>query len=222
VLLIPVIAVLLFVLLFMRKGEGGPDTNEEGLKRIGLVQKDAQFRPIPRSKGGATGSVWYTPSGRELSFQLRAEGLAPDKRYLVELAVDSIIYTLASRSADGDGDLAVDTTLTRFAEGVCVGPNYDPPRPLDGRHTIRFWIKADGNPRSGTGHDWSPQFADGADLPCSGNGDGDYTYVLLENEVASYAGPGARPTEPGTGGGSATSWRPGAGPTGRSRIQLSL
>jgi hypothetical protein len=191
VLVIPLIAVAVFLFL-MRYQPGDLSTIlEHGRKRVALLQKDAQFQPIPPGKGGATGSVLYTPSGPELGFKLEAQGLKPRKHYLIELAVDETIYTVASRTADQDGKLAMDTTLTRFSEGVCVGPNYDPPRPLDGAHTIRFWVKSDGNPPSGSGRIHSPQFTEGHDLPCSGNGDGDYTYVLLENEVAHYAGPGA-------------------------------
>ncbi len=191
VLAVPLIAVAVFLLLMRFQPRDLSSIVEHGRKRVDLLQKDAQFRAIPPGRGGATGSVWYTLSGPQFGFKLEAKGLKPGKRYLIELAVDETIYTLASRAADSDGKLAIDTTLTAFAEGVCVGPNYDPPRPLDGAHTIRFWVKADGNPPSGSGRIHSPQFTEGQDLPCSGNGDGDYTYVLLENEVAHYAGPGA-------------------------------
>jgi hypothetical protein len=191
ILIVPLIAVAVFLVLMRYQPGDLSAILEHGRKRVALIQKDAQFRPIPRGNGGATGSVSYTPSGPELGFKLGAQDLKPGRRYLIELAVDETIYTIASHEADEDGKLAMDTTLTRFAEGVCVGPNYDPPRPLDGAHTIRFWVKSDGNPASGSGRVHSPQFTEGQDLPCSGNGDGDYTYVLLENDVAHYTGPGA-------------------------------
>ena len=189
VLLIPLVAVGAFVLinLVSRQHERG-GVEEDGLRRIALVEKDADWRPVPRDKGGASGAVWYTPAAPELSFRLEAEGLVPRKRYLIELAVDDDIYTVASRGADRAGELAIDTTLTQFAEGVCVGTNYDPPRPLAGRHELRFWVKTDGSPRSGTDREHAPQSAGGRDLPCSGNGDGDYTYVLHEKDVATYVG----------------------------------
>ena len=190
VLLIPIVAVGIFVFLFANPGEQGPPAGPDGMSMISLVQKDAQFRVIPSDRGGATGTVWYTPAGDEFEFQLRAQGLAPRRRYLLEIKADDTIYAIASHAADEDGELAVDTTLTRFAEGACVGQNYDPPRPLDGRHTVRFWLKADGNPPSGTSGGVAGQ-PGGEELPCSGNGDRDYTYVLLENEVAQYAGPGS-------------------------------
>jgi hypothetical protein len=196
VLLIPLIAVAVFVLLMRSKPGTLESLTRPGMQRVGLVQKDAQFRPIPPADGGATGTVWYSPSGPKLSFELHARRLKPNRRYLIELGVDDAIYTVASRATDDDGELAIDTTLTSFAEGVCVGPNYDPPRPLAGAHVIRFWVKGDGNPSSGSGREHSPQFTEGQDLPCTGNGDGDYKYVLLENEVAHYTGPGGSGNPP--------------------------
>ena len=197
VLLIPAIAVAVFVLVFVDRPEGG-SAPEEGMRQVRLVQKDAQFQIVPQSEGGATGTVWYTPVGEELEFELRAEGLEPGKKYLLELQVDQAIYTIASRAADEDAELAVDTTLTRFAEGVCVGPNYDPPMPLAGQHAIRFWVKKDGNPPSGTAAEHAPQVEAGRELPCSGNGDGDYGYVLLENEVANFIGAGGARSSTGS------------------------
>jgi hypothetical protein len=200
VLVLPVIAVVIFLLLFMNRSGDETSKEKRGLKRIELVQKDASFQPIPADKGGATGRVWYTPSGRAFSFELEAAGLKPHRRYLIEVEVDRTVYVLASRAANRRGDLAVDTTLTSFAEGVCVGPNYDPPEPLAGPHAIRFWVKADGTPPSGAERHPVPGLAQEQELPCSGNGDGDYGYVLLENEIANYVGTGTA----GEGGGGRT------------------
>jgi hypothetical protein len=57
---------------------------------------------------------------------------------------------------------------------------------------VKFWIKRDGNPTSGV----SPGMkagALGAALPCRGNGDGNYEYMLMENEVADFTGTGTTP-----------------------------
>ena len=71
-------------------------------------------------------------------------------RYLLELQVDDAIYSVASYTSDARGEIALDTALTEFAEGVCVGANYDAPRPVTGTHDVKFWIKRDGNPKTGT------------------------------------------------------------------------
>ena len=52
---------------------------------------------------------------------------------------------------------------------------------------MKFRIKRDGSPPSGTMPGIAPS-APGAQLPCHGNGDGDYDYLLLENEVANFKG----------------------------------
>lgn len=194
VLLLPTVAVAIFVVLFMRQPSGGPAADErEGFERVTLLQKDGQFQAVPPERGGASGTVWYTPSGPAFAFELEAKGLTPRKRYLLELAVDERIYTLASYTADGDGELSVDSTLTQFAEGACTGADRDPPTPLAGQHLIKFWLKRNGAP--GGDADKSRSFGDGGD-PCGGNGDGDYTYVLLENEIARYAGTSSAKTPP--------------------------
>lgn len=165
------------------------------MRRIALIQKDSLFRPVPPERGGASGEVWYSPSGRTLSFRLRASGLVPHRRYELDLTVDSVTYTLASRPASADGDIALDTTITEFAEGACVGANYDRPRPLTGPHRIKFAVKNDGSPpsgASGVGDGGDTLSAAGVTLPCAGNGDGDYSYVLYEGQVAEFEGRGGR------------------------------
>jgi len=162
------------------------------MSRVTLAQKDAAFRPIPRAAGGATGVVWYAHSGPALHFVLRAYGLQPQRRYLLEIQADDAIYSVASYTPDARGELAIDTTLTQFAEGACVGANYDAPRSVQGPHKVKFWIKRDGNPQSGVSTGVKPG-SPGATLPCHGNGDGDYAYMLMENEVAKFTGTGAAP-----------------------------
>lgn len=180
-------AVVLFIFLYWgRPAESRVTTG--ALQRITLSQKDRHFNIIPPVRGGAVGSVWYHPGGSALTFQFRAAGLRPNRRYLLELSVDGTIYTVASHPATASGELSVDSTITAFEEGACVGDNYDPPRSMHGPHEIKFWLKNDGNPVSGTMHGQRSSSADGSSLPCHGNGDGDFQYVLLENAVAHFSG----------------------------------
>ena len=82
--------------------------------------------------------------------------------------------------------IKLDTTLTQFATGACIGGEYVPPRPLRGSHEIKFLIKRDGNPCRG------PQTqhlsTNPPDLPCHGNGDDDFTYALFEDNIANFTG----------------------------------
>lgn len=181
----------LFWFIFVRTSVGKTDTvTSTGMARVTLSQKDGAFVPIPRSAGGATGVVWYARSGPALRFTLRALGLAPARRYILEIQADETIYSVASYLSNAGGEIALDTALTTFAEGECVGANYDAPRSVSGEHRVKFWIKRDGNPANGT----SPGAragTPGASIPCHGNGDGDYAYMLMENEVADFTGAAA-------------------------------
>jgi hypothetical protein len=180
-------ATAIVVFIFARSPAVAVKVRGDGMRTVTLSQKDSTFAPIPPSAGGATGEVLYAPRGSGLHFILHAAGLKAAVRYLLELQVDDAIYTVASYTPDPRGALAIDTTLTQFEEGVCVGTNFDPPRPTAGHHRVKFWVKHDGNPATGTMPGIAPT-APGAQLACHGNGDGDFGYVLLENKVADFTG----------------------------------
>lgn len=163
----------------------------DGMVAITLSQKDSSYKLVPPSAGGASATVLYAPTGPGFHLRLNASGLTPARRYALELQVDGTIYTVASYVADAHGALAFDTTLSAFQEGVCVGRNYDPPRPVSGHHDIKIWMKHDGSPSTGTMPGIPPNFP-GAQLSCRGDGDGDYHYVLLENAPADFTGTAAR------------------------------
>jgi hypothetical protein len=186
-LLPALVATAVVVFLFARSPAVTQAARSGGMRRVTLSQKDSSFRPIPRAAGGASGVVWYAPTGPALHFQLRASGLPLGHKYVLELQVDDAIYTVASYRPDAHGELALDTTLTQFEEGVCVGANFDRPRSVIGHHRVKFWIKRDGSPATGTMAGIAPTAA-GAQLACHGNGDGNYEYLLLENEVADFTG----------------------------------
>ena len=186
-LIAPIAAVVLFIFLYWGNHEDARAATGT-VQRITLSQKDAHFNIIPPVRGGAVASVWYRSRGPALSFQLLASGLRPRRRYLLELSVDGTVYTVASHAAGVSGELSIDTTVTMFEEGACVGDNYDPPRSVHGEHEVKFWLKNDGNPVSGTMPGRRSPRAAGSSLPCHGNGDGDYSYVLLENALAHFIG----------------------------------
>jgi len=149
--LVPALAATaVVVFIFARSPKVAEKVRGDGMRTVTLSQKDSKSAPIPRAAGGATGEVLYAPRGNGLHFTLHANGLKAGVRYLLELQVDDAIYTVADYAPDPRGALAIDTTLTQFEEGVCVGTNFDPPRQSTGHHRIKFWIKRDGSPASGT------------------------------------------------------------------------
>jgi hypothetical protein len=152
---------------------------------VTLVQKDSAFHVVDSAHGGASGRVWYDSTGPQLHFRVAANGLRAGLHYLLELNVDGTTYEVLSQAADAAGVLVVDTTLEKFDNGVCVSGKVAPPRALDGAHEIKFLIKRDGNPATGTTAT-NPRGWSGP--PCRGNGDFNYTYALFEGSVARYVG----------------------------------
>jgi hypothetical protein len=186
--LVPSLVATAIVVFFVsRTSSSKPKARADGLMSIELVQKDSSFRPVPPSKGGATGEVLYAPRGPVLHFVLHARSLPTGHRYELEIQVDSSNYTVATYTPDARGQLTIDTTLTQFREGECVGRNFDAARPVTGSHTVKFRIKRAGSPASGTMPGIAPS-APGAQLSCHGNGDGNYDYLLLENATADFTG----------------------------------
>jgi hypothetical protein len=186
-LVLPLILTVIVVLVFMKPWRSGEPAREGAYEQVLLVQKGA-LSAITSLFGGASGEVWYTPEGPSLSVRLSAEKLAPGKRYIFEIQVDSTIYDVASLAADDDGRLTLDSSFVTLAEGMCVGDNYDPPRRLEaGRgYAIGFMLKRDGNPSTGTQSVPASGGAPGAELRCQGNGDGNYDYALMENTMAHF------------------------------------
>lgn len=187
--LIPALAATAIVVYFFAKSPSASEkARPDGMKQLTLSQKEpSSFAVIPPSAGGAAAVVLYASTGPSFHFILHASQLPVGHRYALELEVDGVIYTVASYTPDSRGDLAVDTTLTEFQEGVCVGANYDAPKSASGRHLIKIWVKHDGSPASGTMPGIASS-APGAQLACHGDGDGNYGYVLLENEAADFTG----------------------------------
>lgn len=146
--------------------EGAGTTGQ--MVRIPLATKDAAFRIVPPSRGGATGSVWYRPRGTTLPLELRVAGLVPGARYRLDLYVDDTVYPVARLRATDAGTIAFDTTLTALAAGPGMGADSVRRHALDGRLAIRFWVQRDGS--------------------AAGNGDGDFGYALYEEAVAPFDG----------------------------------
>jgi len=155
---------------------------DEHVRHIGLSQKDAAFNVVP---GGASGDVWFDAAAPAFTFKLSAAGLKPGVHYLIELYADNHTYEVTSRAAYPQGKIALDTTLTQFETGTCIGGDYVPPRAIRGNHTIKFLVKRDGNPASGTRRTKSRS---APDLACHGNGDEDFSYALFEDNVAKFTG----------------------------------
>lgn len=146
----------------------------DGKQLMPLVAKDAHYKIIPPARGGATGTVWLSPGGNRLSLEIRASHLVPRLHYVAVVIADADAYPFARLTADSLGQLALDTTLTRFSSDACQRGKTAQPRALDGGHDIKFWIRRDGASAGGG--------------RCAGNGDGDDRVVLYEALTERFAG----------------------------------
>ncbi len=184
-LVLPIVLTIIVILVFMKPWRNAAPVREGAFEKVELVQKGG-LSAVTSLFSGPKGSVWYTPDGAGLRLRLGVERLDSGKRYIFELQVDSTVYDVASIAADGDGRIALDSTFASVAEGTCVGTNYDPPMRFEsGRsYTLGFMLKRDGNAATGT------QRAHGnggaVELRCTGNGDGDYRYALMENRPGRF------------------------------------
>lgn len=162
---------------------------------IALVQKDSSWRPLPVGLHSPTGDVSYSTRGAPFRFTVRAAGLRPGTRYIIELTVDGAIGAAASRAADSAGDVVLDTALSAFAGGTCgegrpagqgsdggTGTRGSGAPALRGAHQIKFTLRRNGRPAVGA------PVARPSGTACAGNGDGDFSYILFEEKVAHYNG----------------------------------
>lgn len=183
----PIVLTIIVILVFMKPWRNAEPVHDGAYEQVELVQKGG-LSAVTSLFGGPTGSVWYTPSGSRLGMRLSVEDLDPGKRYIFEVQVDSTVYDVASIPADDGGRIALDSTFSGVAEGTCVGENYDPPMLFEsGRsYTLGFMLKLDGNAASGSQLVPGAGAAGEAELRCTGNGDGDYGYALMENRLARF------------------------------------
>jgi hypothetical protein len=187
-LVLPIVLTIIVILVFMKPWRNAEPARQGEYEQVELVQKGG-LSAVTSLFGGPTGSVWYKPTGSRLDLRLSVEGLDPGKRYILEVQVDSTVYDVASIPTDDGGRIALDSTFSGIAEGICVGENYDPPMRFEsGRsYTLGFMLKRDGSAASGSQRVPVGGGAAGeVELRCTGNGDGDYGYALMENRLARF------------------------------------
>ena len=141
------------------------------------------------SRSGPAGTLYYSPSGDSFEWYLRASGLEPGVRYRLELNVDdSLNYAVGSLMADEAGGLLGHGALQRFADRYCVGAVATPPIGLSGEHSVAVRLKLDGSSPGESSSASSVSGPASRPLPCTGNGDSRFDYVLREERHASFTG----------------------------------
>ena len=105
-----------------------------------------------------------------------ATHLQPGRAYRVLLtAADGKEYAIASRRSASDGSLGAHGVETALMNRQCVGAEDPSRRPLASARSLRIAVKSDGSARGASGND---MLGSRSALPCGGNGDGNFEYVL--------------------------------------------
>jgi hypothetical protein len=167
---------------------GGPDVGLDASITVPLTRPTgfATVTLVPAegastSQGAPTGEFWYRTSNGALEWFIRAQHLTPGRMYRVEITADEQAhYAVASVRADASGGLAGHGVLGAFTDRVCVGGNVTRPQLLSDVRAFRVAIKDDGSREARTSIT-----APGNDLPCVGNGDGKWDYVLVQRGAAA-------------------------------------
>jgi hypothetical protein len=165
-----------------------PPRAPAGFDSVLLVpSKGADF--TARAASGTGGVFYYSPGGDSFEWYLSARALEPGVRYRLELNVDdSLNYAAGSVMADENGRALGHGTLREFVDRYCVGAANAPPIALSGEHTVAVRLKRDGSNPGESSAESSVTGPASRSLPCTGNGDGRFDYVLHEQKGAQFTG----------------------------------
>ncbi len=160
-------------------------------KSVTIVPDLTGYSTIPL--GALKASKERSPSGTfsylmvdgAIDWYLFATHLAPHRAYrVVFTAADSKEYAVASRVADGDGALGAHGVETTLMNRQCVGAEDPSRRPIESARTLGIALKRDGSARGASGNDL---LGSRSALPCGGNGDGNFEYVLRSAEPVAVS-----------------------------------
>ena len=162
------------------------DSDVQEPKTVTIVPDLTGYSTIPlvaleaKPNGPARGTFRYMMIDGAIDWYLFAEHVSPGRAYRVVLSTaDGKEYAVASRRADPDGSLGVHGVETALMNRQCVGAEDPSRRPLETARALHVALKSDGSARGASGND---MLGSRSALPCGGNGDGDFTYVLTSAE----------------------------------------
>lgn len=173
-------AVVAFVLLAAAACAGGDEptvaktvTIVPDLTGYSTIRLDA---PGTGTLGAPAGTFSYLVVGGAIDWYVFATQLRPGRAYRILLtADDGKEYAVASRRSGSDGSLGAHGVETVLMNRQCVGAEDPSRRPLESVRSLRVAVKSDGSARGTSGDD---MLGSRSALPCGGNGDGVFDYVL--------------------------------------------
>jgi hypothetical protein len=139
----------------------------------------------PRTQSTPVGTFSYLVVDGAIDWYLFATDLVPARAYRIVLtAADGKEYAVASRRSDGGGTLGAHGVETALMNRQCVGAEDPSRRSLESARTLRVALKSDGSAR---GESTNDLLGSRSALPCGGNGDGNFDYVLRSEDSVTVA-----------------------------------
>jgi hypothetical protein len=167
------------------------DSDVQGPQNVTIVPDLTGYNTVPLAAAEVQGP--QTPSGTfhylvvdgAIDWYLFASNLVPARAYRVVLtAADGKEYAIASRRSDAAGTLGMHGVETTLRNRQCVGAEDPSRRSLESARSLRVSLKGDGSARGASSNDL---LGSRSALPCGGNGDGKFDYVLQSGEPVSVA-----------------------------------
>jgi hypothetical protein len=154
-----------------------PDLTGYNTVRLDAATADARDAPA--------GTFNYLVVDGALDWYVFATNLRASRAYRILLtAADGKEYAIASRRAGTDGTLGAHGVETALMNRQCVGAEDPSRRPLASAISLRIAVKSDG---SASGVSGSDMLGSRSALPCGGNGDGVFDYVLESADSVTVA-----------------------------------
>ena len=152
-----------------------PSERPPGYGEVLLVaaNPDARF-----GAAGPTGRVWYREVDGAFTWYLRASGLEAGRAYRVEMATSDPgkqSYAVGSSRTDAEGTLTAHGVERALENHYCVDATAGVPEAMGRVRQLTIAVKDDGSPG---GQSMGSPTSSAGSLPCSGNGDNDFTYRL--------------------------------------------
>lgn len=145
-----------------------PDLTGYNTVQLGARKPDARDAP--------TGTFSYLMVDGAIDWYVFATNLRASRAYRILLtAADGKEYAIASRRSGADGSLGAHGVETALMNRQCVGAEDPSRRTLASAGSLHVSVKSDGSARGASGND---VLGSRSELPCGGNGDGVFDYVL--------------------------------------------
>jgi hypothetical protein len=178
-------------LLSLAAAACGSDSEVQAPQTVTIVPDLTGYNTIPlgtpdgRKQSAPAGTFSYLVVDGAIDWYVFASDLPPARAFRVVLtAADGKEYAIASRHSDNAGTLGAHGVETTLRNRQCVGEEDPSRRTLASVGALRVSLKNDGSASGASAND---MLGSRSALPCGGNGDGDFSYVLQSTDSVPIA-----------------------------------